>query len=50
MLNNNISFEDYIPKFKAEYACDTNSPLELMYKGFIGELYIASLIDEIPEE
>lgn len=46
MLAGKISYDDYLPKFRENTGVTENSPYELMYRGFIGGLYIASCVTE----
>jgi hypothetical protein len=41
MLKGAISFDDYLPGFREMTGVDENSPMELMFRGFIGGLHIA---------
>lgn len=46
ILAGKISYDDYLPKFRENTGVTENSPYELMYRGFIGGLYIASCVTE----
>lgn len=47
MLKNVIEYDDYLPKFREVIGATQNSPMEFMFRGFIGGLYIASLCDDV---
>lgn len=47
MVDGNIEYEDYLPKFREITGVDEKSPMEFLYRGFIGGLYIASLSDDV---
>jgi hypothetical protein len=38
-----IEFEDYTESFREVYGADKNSPMEFMFRGFIGGLFMASV-------
>lgn len=46
MLKGAISYDDYLPKFREITGATENSPMEFMFRGFIGGLYIAGLSDD----
>lgn len=47
MLKGVIAYDDYLPKFREITGSTKNSPMEFMFRGFIGGLYIASLRDDV---
>lgn len=47
MLENNIAYDDYLPKFREVSGATKNSPMEFLFRGFIGGLYMASLSEEV---
>lgn len=42
MLDDAISYDDYLPAFREYTGAKENSPFEFMFRGFIGGLYLAS--------
>ena len=47
LLKGVIAYDDYLPKFREITGATENSPMEFMFRGFIGGLYIASLSDDV---
>lgn len=47
MLKGVITYDDYLPKFREITGVEKNSPMEFLFRGFIGGLYIASMSDDI---
>ena len=47
MLKGAIAYDDYLPKFREITGATENSPMEFMFRGFIGGLYIASMSDDV---
>lgn len=43
-----ISYEDYLVKFRETIRAGENSPMEWIFRGFIGGLYIAAMSDGVP--
>ena len=47
LLKDAIAYDAYLPKFREITGVTENSPMELMFRGFIGGLYIASMSDDV---
>lgn len=47
MLKDAIAYDDYLPIFREITGVTENSPMEFMFRGFIGGLYIASMSDDV---
>lgn len=46
MLKGVIAYDDYLPIFREVTGVTENSPMEFLFRGFIGGLYIASLSEK----
>lgn len=42
-----IAYEDYLVKFRETTGVRENSPMEWIFRGFIGGLYIAAMSDDV---
>lgn len=49
MVDGNIVYDDYLPKFRELTGVAENSPAEFLVRGFIGGLYMAVLGDDAEE-